>query len=104
MSLISFQCNNPRTKEPKLQAAMRIVPEWIDYDNEVKSLWDEVNDKYTTMSYHTNTKGHTKGHTKSDVKSDTKVDKTGKGKGKGSMISVVVGLVLWDGPGKWRDA
>uniref|UniRef100_A0A8C9EZ80 UDP-glucose glycoprotein glucosyltransferase 1 n=1 Tax=Pavo cristatus TaxID=9049 RepID=A0A8C9EZ80_PAVCR len=29
-------CNNPMTKEPKLQAAMRIVPEWQDYDQEIK--------------------------------------------------------------------
>lgn len=41
-------CNNPLTKEPKLQAAMRIVPEWKDYDYEIKVLWDEV--------YQTNTK------------------------------------------------
>lgn len=26
------------TKEPKLQAAMRIVPEWQDYDQEIKQL------------------------------------------------------------------
>uniref|UniRef100_A0A8C5BJ50 UDP-glucose glycoprotein glucosyltransferase 1 n=1 Tax=Gadus morhua TaxID=8049 RepID=A0A8C5BJ50_GADMO len=31
-------CNNPRTKEPKLHAAVRIVPEWADYDQEVKRL------------------------------------------------------------------
>ncbi|XP_038673760.1 UDP-glucose:glycoprotein glucosyltransferase 1 isoform X3 [Scyliorhinus canicula] len=31
-------CNNPKTKEPKLKAAMRIVPEWNDYDNEIKEL------------------------------------------------------------------
>ncbi|KAK6962086.1 UDP-glucose:glycoprotein glucosyltransferase 1 [Biomphalaria glabrata] len=41
-------CNNPLTKEPKLQAAMRIVPEWKDYDYEIKVLWDEI--------YQTNTK------------------------------------------------
>ncbi|KAH9487627.1 UDP-glucose:glycoprotein glucosyltransferase 1, partial [Bulinus truncatus] len=35
-------CNNPLTKEPKLQAAMRIVPEWKDYDYEIKVLWDEI--------------------------------------------------------------
>ena len=28
-------CNNPETKEPKLQAARRIVPEWTEYDAEV---------------------------------------------------------------------
>ncbi|XP_077394510.1 UDP-glucose:glycoprotein glucosyltransferase 1 isoform X1 [Festucalex cinctus] len=31
-------CNNPMTKEPKLQAAVRIVSEWSDYDQEVKRL------------------------------------------------------------------
>ena len=31
-------CNNPLTKEPKLTAARRIAPEWVDYDNEIKAL------------------------------------------------------------------
>ncbi|EHB15938.1 UDP-glucose:glycoprotein glucosyltransferase 1 [Heterocephalus glaber] len=31
-------CNNPMTKEPKLEAAVRIVPEWQDYDLEIKQL------------------------------------------------------------------
>ncbi|XP_043284000.1 UDP-glucose:glycoprotein glucosyltransferase isoform X2 [Venturia canescens] len=31
-------CNNPMTKEAKLQAAMRILPEWKDYDEEIKTL------------------------------------------------------------------
>ncbi|XP_023565444.1 UDP-glucose:glycoprotein glucosyltransferase 1 isoform X2 [Octodon degus] len=31
-------CNNPMTKEPKLDAAVRIVPEWQDYDQEIKQL------------------------------------------------------------------
>ncbi|XP_071084353.1 UDP-glucose:glycoprotein glucosyltransferase 1-like isoform X2 [Haliotis cracherodii] len=35
-------CNNPLTKEPKLSAAMRIVPEWKEYDYEIKVLWDKV--------------------------------------------------------------
>ena len=38
--LLFFKCNNPMTKEPKLAAAVRIVPEWKDYDNEIKSLMD----------------------------------------------------------------
>ncbi|KAJ3592196.1 hypothetical protein NHX12_007324 [Muraenolepis orangiensis] len=29
-------CNNPRTKEPKLMAAARIVPEWVGYDEDIK--------------------------------------------------------------------
>ena len=39
---VYLQCNNPRTKEPKLEAAARIVPEWTDYDQEIKLLWDRV--------------------------------------------------------------
>ncbi|XP_034530985.1 UDP-glucose:glycoprotein glucosyltransferase 1 [Notolabrus celidotus] len=35
-------CNNPMTKEPKLQAAVRIVAEWTDYDKEVKRLQTRV--------------------------------------------------------------
>ena len=35
------QCNNPQTKEPKLKSAVRIVPEWTGYDQEIKALWEE---------------------------------------------------------------
>ncbi|KAJ8309822.1 hypothetical protein KUTeg_011687 [Tegillarca granosa] len=35
-------CNNPQTKEPKLKAALRIAPEWKEYDYEIKVLWDKV--------------------------------------------------------------
>ena len=31
-------CNNPLTKEPKLSAAVRIVPEWVDYDAKIKEF------------------------------------------------------------------
>ncbi|XP_029039597.1 UDP-glucose:glycoprotein glucosyltransferase [Osmia bicornis bicornis] len=31
-------CNNPMTKEAKLQAAVRILPEWVGYDEEIKAL------------------------------------------------------------------
>ncbi|XP_073840354.1 UDP-glucose-glycoprotein glucosyltransferase [Musca autumnalis] len=37
-------CNNPMTKEAKLTAAQRIVPEWKDYDAEVKQLMARVED------------------------------------------------------------
>ncbi|TRY99699.1 hypothetical protein DNTS_029439 [Danionella cerebrum] len=33
-------CNNPQTKEPKLQAAVRIVAEWSDYDLEIKKIYN----------------------------------------------------------------
>lgn len=35
-------CNNPLTKEAKLTAAQRIVPEWKDYDQEIKNLLNNV--------------------------------------------------------------
>ena len=38
-------CNNPLTKEAKLTAAKRIVPEWEDYDNEIKSLMARIDDE-----------------------------------------------------------
>lgn len=31
-------CNNPETKEPKLERAQRQVPEWTEYDNEIAEL------------------------------------------------------------------
>ncbi len=34
-------CNNPLTKEPKLTGARRIIPEWTDYDNELREMMDE---------------------------------------------------------------
>ncbi|XP_060516530.1 UDP-glucose:glycoprotein glucosyltransferase isoform X2 [Cylas formicarius] len=35
-------CNNPLTKEAKLSAAMRILPEWKDYDNEIRTLQKKI--------------------------------------------------------------
>ncbi|KAJ4291579.1 killer toxin resistant protein [Collariella sp. IMI 366227] len=32
-------CNNPLTKEPKLERARRQVPEWTIYDEEIAGLW-----------------------------------------------------------------
>ena len=31
-------CNNPLTKEPKLSAAVRIAPEWVGYDDQIREL------------------------------------------------------------------
>ncbi|XP_020794799.1 UDP-glucose:glycoprotein glucosyltransferase 2 [Boleophthalmus pectinirostris] len=42
-------CNNPKTKEPKLTAAARIVPEWVEYDNEIKRLLRGVQEKQETV-------------------------------------------------------
>lgn len=35
-------CNNPLTKEAKLTAAMRILPEWKGYDDRIKKLQQKV--------------------------------------------------------------
>lgn len=40
-----LQCNNPKTKEPKLSAAVRIVPEWSEYDNKIKQFLKQVKDQ-----------------------------------------------------------
>uniref|UniRef100_A0A671SV63 UDP-glucose:glycoprotein glucosyltransferase 2-like n=1 Tax=Sinocyclocheilus anshuiensis TaxID=1608454 RepID=A0A671SV63_9TELE len=40
-----LQCNNPKTKEPKLSAAVRIVPEWSKYDNEIKQFLKRVKEQ-----------------------------------------------------------
>ncbi|XP_056411572.1 UDP-glucose:glycoprotein glucosyltransferase 2 isoform X1 [Hyla sarda] len=38
-------CNNPKTKEPKLKAAARIVPEWTDYDNEIRQFLKRIEEQ-----------------------------------------------------------
>lgn len=38
----NLQCNNPLTKEAKLTAAMRILPEWKGYDDQIKRLQQKV--------------------------------------------------------------
>ncbi|KAG2377619.1 hypothetical protein C9374_009135 [Naegleria lovaniensis] len=35
-------CNNPMTKEHKLASAKRIIPEWVDYDNEIKEFQKKI--------------------------------------------------------------
>ncbi|XP_051564651.1 UDP-glucose:glycoprotein glucosyltransferase 2-like isoform X1 [Myxocyprinus asiaticus] len=45
-------CNNPKTKEPKLSAAVRIVPEWSEYDNEIKQFLTQVKEQQEKMTQH----------------------------------------------------
>uniref|UniRef100_A0A670IBP7 UDP-glucose ceramide glucosyltransferase-like 1 n=1 Tax=Podarcis muralis TaxID=64176 RepID=A0A670IBP7_PODMU len=45
-------CNNPKTKEPKLEAAVRIVPEWTEYDSEIQQLINQIKKEKKTMSHH----------------------------------------------------
>jgi hypothetical protein len=40
-----LQCNNPLTKEPKLDRARRQVPEWEKYDNEVADFQKRLSKK-----------------------------------------------------------
>ncbi|KAJ4717243.1 UDP glucose: glycoprotein glucosyltransferase protein, partial [Melia azedarach] len=35
-------CNNPMTKEPKLQGARRIVSEWVDLDSEARKFTAKI--------------------------------------------------------------
>lgn len=39
-------CNNPKTKEPKLQAARRIIKEWPDLDKEQAEFTASVDAQY----------------------------------------------------------
>ena len=39
-------CNNPLTKEPKLDRARRQVPEWTAYDDEVEDLRISIHNVY----------------------------------------------------------
>lgn len=38
--MFQLQCNNPMTKESKLSSAMRIIPEWKEYDDEIRLVVD----------------------------------------------------------------
>ncbi|XP_016329532.1 UDP-glucose:glycoprotein glucosyltransferase 1-like [Sinocyclocheilus anshuiensis] len=63
-------CNNPQTKEPKLQAAVRIVAEWSDYDQEIKRIYNnflEEKERGTTDSYQQTDKKHPGGDTHSEL-------------------------------------
>lgn len=51
-------CNNPMTKEPKLQAAVRIVAEWTDYDKEIKRLQTRVQEGADHTTAHRGTDPH----------------------------------------------
>lgn len=56
-------CNNPRTKEPKLVSAMRIIPEWVDYDSEIKELQEKVSlEASTKLEQHASDTGKSHEH------------------------------------------
>lgn len=42
-------CNNPQTKEPKLDRARRQVPEWTVYDDEIAALAKRVSGRATSV-------------------------------------------------------
>jgi len=35
-------CNNPLTKEPKLNRAVNIIPEWTSYDNKIREYEKQI--------------------------------------------------------------
>ncbi|MCJ1319773.1 hypothetical protein MMC15_005109 [Xylographa vitiligo] len=43
-------CNNPQTKEPKLERARRQVPEWTVYDDEIAGVLAEAREKEAVVS------------------------------------------------------
>ncbi|MCJ1420450.1 hypothetical protein MMC32_006807 [Xylographa parallela] len=43
-------CNNPQTKEPKLERARRQVPEWTVYDDEIAGVLREAREKERMVS------------------------------------------------------
>lgn len=56
-------CNNPQTKEAKLTAAQRIVPEWKGYDEEIKQLMTKIEDEeehLATSRKHSNGKKYSR--------------------------------------------
>nr|XP_009303048.1 UDP-glucose:glycoprotein glucosyltransferase 2 isoform X3 [Danio rerio]XP_021334640.1 UDP-glucose:glycoprotein glucosyltransferase 2 isoform X3 [Danio rerio] len=57
-------CNNPRTKEPKLSAAVRIVSEWTEYDNEIKRFLKEAKKEITQSKASTQ---HTAGNRRDEL-------------------------------------
>ncbi|XP_011860081.1 PREDICTED: UDP-glucose:glycoprotein glucosyltransferase isoform X1 [Vollenhovia emeryi] len=55
-------CNNPMTKEAKLQAAMRILPEWVGYDEEIKTLQQKVENANRQTEKDSETVDHVSSH------------------------------------------
>lgn len=39
-------CNNPKTFESKIDQAVRIIPEWKSYDNEIKAILEKGKESY----------------------------------------------------------
>lgn len=65
-------CNNPQTKESKLSSAMRIIPEWKGYDEEIRHLMDTFllkksngtsNDEQTSRTSSSDAQKHSMGRT-----------------------------------------
>ena len=55
------------TKEPKLESAMRIVPEWTSYDSEIKALWEELKETGTHKTQGGKSKGKSGEHIHSEL-------------------------------------
>lgn len=45
-------CNNPLTKTPKLESALRIIPEWTRLDNESSSAFHKIQEQFIYKETH----------------------------------------------------
>ncbi|KAK0611186.1 UDP-glucose-glycoprotein glucosyltransferase-like protein [Immersiella caudata] len=59
-------CNNPQTKEPKLDRARRQVPEWTEYDEEIAALVKRRKEGQAQADRNTKSRTHQETATKKD--------------------------------------
>lgn len=59
-------CNNPKTKEPKLTSARRIVAEWEDYDRELRDFLEQL--QHQSDIHKNNSEKKSKGTSTIDLK------------------------------------
>jgi len=63
-------CNNPLTKAPKLDNALRIVEEWPDYDGQIKALEEEIARGASASSSSSSSSGGSSSHVPSSDEAD----------------------------------
>lgn len=49
-AVVVYQCNNPLTKTPKLENAVRIIPEWRDLDEEARSIEERYSSSFASSA------------------------------------------------------
>jgi UDP-glucose:glycoprotein glucosyltransferase len=61
-----MQCNNPKTHEPKLARAKRLIPEWTVYDQEIAAVASQVAAENRLKAGADGTNSNTAGNSASD--------------------------------------